>query len=72
MFNLNPVGSRILELLKSGTDELAIVDKIGVEFDVRKDTAEHDVREFIHVLREHRLIEDPELRNQGNETGSQS
>jgi hypothetical protein len=72
MFNLNPVGSRILELLKSGTDELAIVDKIGVEFDVRKDTAEHDVREFIHVLREHRLIEDPELRNQENETGSQS
>jgi hypothetical protein len=72
MFNLNLVGSRILELLKNGTDEPAIVDKLGVEFDIRRDTAEQDVREFIHVLRERRLIEDLELQNQDDETGPKS
>jgi Coenzyme PQQ synthesis protein D (PqqD) len=72
MFNLNQVGSRILELVKNGTDEPAIVDKIGVEFDVPRDVADHDVREFIHVLRQRRLIEDLAGQSQKNETGSKS
>jgi Coenzyme PQQ synthesis protein D (PqqD) len=72
MFNLNLVGSRILELVKNGTDERAIVDKIGVEFDVPRGTAEHDVQEFIHVLRERRLIEDLAFESQENEAGSKS
>jgi hypothetical protein len=72
MFNLNLVGSRILELVKNGTDERAIVEKVGVEFDVPRDTAEHDVREFIHVLRERRLIEDLAFESQENEAGSKS
>ena len=72
MFNLNRVGSRIVELLKNGSDEPAIVDKISVEFDVSKDTAERDVREFLHVLGERRLIENLALQSQGNGTGAKS
>ena len=56
MFNLNFVGSRILELLKNGADESAIVDQISQEFDVSRDIAEQDVREFIDALKEHELV----------------
>jgi len=58
MFNLNFVGSRILELLKSGSTESAIVDKIGREFDVSQDLAENDVREFLQVLKKSHLVEE--------------
>jgi len=58
MFNLNFVGSRILELLKSGSTESAIVDEIGREFDVSHDLAENDVREFLQVLKKSHLVEE--------------
>jgi hypothetical protein len=58
MFNLNSVGSRILELLKRGSTESAIVDEITREFEVSRDLAENDVREFIQNLKKCRLIED--------------
>jgi hypothetical protein len=64
MFNLNFVGSRIFELLKNGTDESAIVDRIAQEFDVSRDMAEQDVREFIHALKEQELVR--EQRPDGN------
>jgi hypothetical protein len=57
MFNLNFVGSRILELLKSGYTESEIVDEIGREFGVGRELAENDVREFIETLKQHRLVE---------------
>ena len=58
MFNLNFVGSRILELLKSGMPETEIVDGISREFQVSRDLAESDVREFIETLKENQLIEE--------------
>jgi len=60
MFSLNFVGSRILELLKTGYSELEIVDKIGREFGVRRDLAENDVREFLQTLKERQLVEERE------------
>jgi hypothetical protein len=60
MFNLNFVGSRILELLKSGSAEPAIVDEISREFDVSRDLAENDVREFLQNLKKCRLVEEHE------------
>jgi hypothetical protein len=60
MFNINFVGSRILELLKSGYSELEIVDKIGREFGVTRDLAENDVREFLQTLKERQLVEERE------------
>ena len=56
MFNLNPVGSRILELLESGLAEADIVETISREFNANRDTVEDDVREFIGSLKEHKLV----------------
>jgi hypothetical protein len=59
MFNLNSVGSRIFELLKSGSTETEIVDEIGREFGVSRELAENDVREFLQTLKEkHLIVED--------------
>jgi hypothetical protein len=60
MFNLNFVGSRILELLKNGSTESAIVDEIRREFGVSRDLAENDVREFLQNLKKRHLVEEHE------------
>ena len=60
MFNLNFVGSRILELLKSGSTESAIVDEISREFGISRDLAENDVREFLQALKKCHLVEEHE------------
>lgn len=56
MFNLNRVGSRILELLESGSAESDIVNVISQEFNSSREVVENDVREFIESLRKHKLI----------------
>ena len=58
MFNLNPVGSRILELLNSGFAEADIVDEISRQFNAERSVVERDVQEFVASLQEHRLIVD--------------
>ena len=58
MFNLNRVGSRILELLESGSAESDIVKVISHEFNASVDVVENDVREFIEALRKHKLLLD--------------
>jgi hypothetical protein len=60
MYNLNFVGSRILELLKSGYTESGIADEIGREFGVSRDLAENDVREFLQALKKCHLVEEHE------------
>jgi hypothetical protein len=60
IFSINFVGSRILELLKSGSAELAIVDQISREFGVSRDLAQNDVWEFLQSLRQSHLVEEPE------------
>jgi hypothetical protein len=58
MFNVNLVGSRILELLKNGSTESVIIDEIGREFGVSHDLAAKDVREFLHTLKKSHLVEE--------------
>jgi hypothetical protein len=60
MFNLNFVGSRILELLKTGYTESGIVNEIHREFGVSRDLAENDLREFLQNLKKCRLVEEQE------------
>ena len=60
MFNLNFVGSRILELIKTGSNESAIIDQISREFGVSRDLAESDVREFLQSLKQSHLVEEHE------------
>jgi Coenzyme PQQ synthesis protein D (PqqD) len=57
MFNLNFVGSRILGLLETGATECAMVDEISQKFEVSRDVAESDVREFIESLKLQHLLE---------------
>ena len=59
MFNLNPVGSRILQLLEKQLPESDVVDQISREFEVPRSAAETDVREFLGTLQRHHLLEDP-------------
>jgi hypothetical protein len=56
MFNLNLVGSRILELLEGGSTESEIVDIVSREFRAAPDLVERDLREFLETLRSHKLI----------------
>lgn len=56
MFNLNRVGSRILELLEGGSAESDIVNVISQEFNSSREVVENDVREFIESLRKHKLV----------------
>ena len=56
MFNLNPVGSRILELLEKGSAESDIVNVISREFNASREAVESDVREFIESLQRHKLV----------------
>ena len=58
MYNLNPVGSRILELLKEGSSRLSIAGKIAAEFEIELNLAENDVWEFLQTLQKLQLIED--------------
>jgi hypothetical protein len=62
MFNLNFVGSRILELLNHGSIESAITDQISLEFGVGRELAENDVREFLQTLKKCHLVEEHEPR----------
>jgi hypothetical protein len=58
MFNLNRVGSRILELLESGSEEPDIVNVISQEFNTNRELVENDVSEFIEALGKHKLLSD--------------
>lgn len=64
MFNLNFVGSRILELLEIGATESTIVDEISRKFEVSRGVAESDVRKFIESLKQHHILEDPRTNGQ--------
>ena len=58
MFNLNLVGSRILELLEHGSTESEIVDVICREFHAAHDLVEADVAEFLQTLTGYKLVEE--------------
>jgi hypothetical protein len=60
MFNLNLVGSQILELLKNGSTQSEIVHEIGREFSVGRELAENDVLEFLQNLKKCHLVEERE------------
>lgn len=58
MFNVNLVGSRILELLEHGTAESEIVNVISREFNAAPELVQSDVREFLETLEGYKLIEE--------------
>jgi len=60
IFNLNYVGSRILEALKNRSYfcDSEITDRISREFGISREVAEADVREFLGELAARHLIEE--------------
>jgi hypothetical protein len=58
MFNVNLAGSRILELLETGTPESEIACVVSREFGISRETATQDVQEFLQTLQERRLLEE--------------
>jgi hypothetical protein len=56
MFQLNFVGSRMLELLKQGCTNAQIADAISREFGVARETVAADLEEFLAHLEKHKLL----------------
>jgi hypothetical protein len=56
MFNLNLVGSKIVELLRCGYSDCQIVEEISRRFAVNQATVKSDLREFLNSLEKHRLV----------------
>jgi hypothetical protein len=58
---LNPVGMRVFDLLDGTRSEEEIVETVAAEFEVSRDDATRDVRDFLEDLRrEGMLIETAE------------
>lgn len=56
MISTNPVGALLCEKLKSETDEESLVEAVLEEFEVDRETAQADTREFLELLRKARLL----------------
>ena len=57
MFSMNPVGTRIIELLRDPLDSLALTAKISQEFGVSEETIRGDVEEFLATLGKQGLLD---------------
>jgi len=57
MFNLNLVGSRILELLECGSSEEQIADRVSREFNAHVETVKRDIAEFLEELKTNKLVD---------------
>lgn len=51
LFSINPTGSKILDLLKEGRNEVQIADEIARSYGVTVESVRSDVHEFINALR---------------------
>jgi hypothetical protein len=51
LFSINPTGSKILDLLKEGRNEVQIADEIARSCGVTVESVRSDVHEFIDALR---------------------
>jgi hypothetical protein len=63
MFSLNSVGSRILELLANEITQARIVEEIVRDFGVARVLAETDLDDFLHRLKELKLVEEVPIGN---------
>jgi Coenzyme PQQ synthesis protein D (PqqD) len=58
IFALNPVATRIVELLQEGHDGFSLAATLSREFSVPEEVVKGDVDDFLNRLREQRLIDD--------------
>lgn len=56
-FSTNPIGIKIVNMLKEQQDELAIKQAILNEYNVEESTFEIDFQDFINMLKTYQLTE---------------
>lgn len=57
MFCLNVVGSKILEMIEHGWDELRIAEEISRAYATNIAVVRPDVHDFIEALRNHQIVQ---------------
>lgn len=57
-YGLDEVGSRIWQLAEDGLPLSSIAERLAEEYDVARETLQHDVSRFITALKGSRLLED--------------
>ncbi len=57
MFGINPIGSKILELIGSGCDEREIAKQVSAAYGADIDLVRTDVREFLEALSRHSILQ---------------
>ncbi|MCF8355967.1 MAG: PqqD family protein [Melioribacteraceae bacterium] len=57
-FTLNQIGIFILNKLREGKDENAVIQSLVDEYDVDKNTAERDFTDFIYQLKQNNLVQE--------------
>ena len=55
-FSLDAVGTRVWQLLNAGQDMAAIIDTLLKEYEVERETLEHDISELLERLGKAGLI----------------
>lgn len=56
--SINETGVLLWNTLENDVDENALTDALLAEYNVDRQTALNDVREFVAVLKKHRMIEE--------------
>jgi len=56
IYELNPTGARVVDLLASGVDDLALPGRLRSEFDEAGDSVQSDVRRLLDDLQRAGLI----------------
>jgi len=56
-FSVNPVGMKILELIKQGTDQPAIVATITEAYDISQKQLEEDLYDFFSQLKNLKMLD---------------
>lgn len=57
MFRVNPLGSRVLDLLGQGASLFEVTAQISVEFGMALDVVGADISEFLDCLERHGVLE---------------
>lgn len=59
-FTVNPIGAKIIELMKEGKTEKEITAIIVEQYEVDINTLRKDLHDFTEVLRHHQLLDQHE------------
>jgi hypothetical protein len=56
-YSINPIGVKILQLLKEDKTEEEIIQRITEEYMIDKDTVEKDLYDFKNMLKSYKLMD---------------